>query len=138
MLNIKEEYPDASHICYAYRRKKGSNIEEFVNDSREPRGSAGLPILDALKRNNLFNISIFVTRYFGGNKLGIPGLIYAYGIAADNAIENAELKIYIEKQRLRMTFPYEFNGVMNSILKKTKAEVIYKDFGKKKWNTLFV
>ena len=131
LLIMKEECPDASHICYAYRIKKGKILDEFASDSGEPKGSAGHPILNALKRQNLINTGIFVIRYSGGTKLGIPGLIHAYGAAAVNAIKNARLKPWIEKKRLLVNYPYTLDGVMRSILKKNHAEVIYEDFGEK-------
>ena len=128
---MKEDCPDASHICYAYRIKLGHRLDEFASDAGEPIGSAGYPILNALKRQNLINTGIFVIRYYGGSKLGISGLIYAYGIAAENAIKNARLKPWMAKKRLLVTYPYTLDGVMKSILKKNHAEVIYEDFGEK-------
>ncbi len=131
LLIMKEKCPDASHICYAYRIKKGKSLDEFSSDAGEPKGSAGQPILNALKRQHLINTGIFVIRYYGGSKLGISGLIYAYGIAAENAIKNARLKPWMAKKRLLVTYPYTLDGVMKSILKKNHAEVIYEDFGEK-------
>ena len=131
LLIMKEECPDASHICYAYRIKKGKSLDEYSSDAGEPKGSAGQPILNMLKRNQSVNVVIFVIRYFGGTKLGIPGLIHAYGVATENAIKNARLKPWIERKRLLVTYPYTFDGVIKSILKKNHAEVIYEDFGEK-------
>ena len=131
LLIMKEECPDASHICYAYRIKLGQRLDEFASDSGEPKGSAGQPILNALKRQNLINAGLLVIRYYGGVKLGIPGLIHAYRIAAENAIKNARLKTWMAKKRLLVTYPYTLEGVMKSILKKNHSEVIYEDFGEK-------
>ena len=64
-------------------------------------------------------------------KLGIPGFIHAYGVAAEIAIKNARLKIWMAKKRLMVTYPYTLEGVMKTILKKNHAEVIYEDFGEK-------
>ena len=63
--------------------------------------------------------------------MGIPGLIHAYGAAAEDAIENATLKPWMEKKLLFITYPYEYDGVMQSILKKNDLEVIHVDFGEK-------
>ena len=131
LLNIKEEYPDASHICYAYRIMIGQRLDEYSSDAGEPKGSAGQPILNTLKGQNLINAAIIVIRYFGGTKLGIPGLIHAYKTAAEDAIKNAILKPWIEKKRLIITYPYEFEGVMKSILQKNQTEVMHIDFGEK-------
>ena len=131
LIIMKEDCPDASHICYAYRIKLGQRLDEFSSDAGEPKGSAGQPILNALKRQNLINAGIFVIRYYGGSKLGIPGLIHAYGVAAEDAINNARLKTWMAKKRLLVTYPYTLEGAMKSILKKNHAEVIYEDFGEK-------
>ena len=131
LINIKDRYPDASHICYAYRIKSGQNIDEYSSDSGEPKGSAGLPILNTLKRNNLINVIIFVVRYFGGIKLGIPGLIQAYEAAATDAIDNVKLKKWIEKKQLEFTYPYRLDGMIESLLKQYHIVVLHKDFGVK-------
>ena len=100
LSNVKGEYPDASHVCYAYRIKMGDRLDEYYSDAGEPKGSAGKPILNTLKRNKLINSVIFVIRYFGGTKLGIPGLIHAYGTAAQEVIGNAIIKQCLENIRM--------------------------------------
>ena len=71
---IKDDYPFATHYCYAYRL---DNIEKCSDDG-EPKGTAGTPILHVLQMNNLTNILCVVIRYFGGIKLGAGGLVRAY------------------------------------------------------------
>ena len=129
LLTLKEQFPDASHICYAYRIKKGKSLDEFSSDAGEPNGSAGMPILNVLKRNQIVNGVIFVIRYFGGTKLGVPGLIHAYGTAAEDAIKDTKSRLWLEKKRLLATYPYKLEGVMKSILQKNQAVVIHQDFG---------
>ena len=129
LLTLKEQFPDASHICYAYRIKKDKSLDEFSSDAGEPSGSAGIPILNVLKRNQIINAVIFVIRYFGGTKLGVTGLIHAYGTAAEDAIKDTESKPWLEKKRLLVTYPYKLEGVMKSILQKNQAVVIHEDFG---------
>ena len=131
LSTIKEEYPDASHICYAYRIIMGSHLDEFASDSGEPKGSSGQSILNVLKRQKLINSVLFVIRYYGGSKLGIPGLIYAYGITAKIAIENANLIKWQKKKRVLVTYPYKLEGIMKSILRKNQADVILEDFNEK-------
>ncbi len=94
LLTLKEQFPDSSHICYAYRIKKGKSLNEFASDAGEPNGSAGIPILNVLKRNQIINAVIFVIRYFGGTKSGIPSLIYAYGTATEDAMKNTESRAW--------------------------------------------
>ena len=98
LLTLKEQFPDASHICYAYRIKKGKSLDEFTSDAGEPNGSAGMPILNVLKRNQIVNGVIFVIRYFGGTKLGVPGLVHAYKTSAENAIAKTKLMPWFEKK----------------------------------------
>ena len=129
LFTLKEQFLDASHICYAYRIKKGKSLDEFASDAGEPNGSAGIPILNVLKRNQIVNAVIFIVRYFGGTKLGVSGLIHAYGIAAEDAIKDTELRPWLEKKRLLVTYPYKLEGVMKSILQKNQAVVIHEDFG---------
>ena len=131
ILILNEQFPDASHICYAYRIKKDKSLDEFCTDAGEPNGSAGLPILNVLKRNQIINSVIFVIRYFGGTKLGISGLVHAYKTSAENAIENTKLMPWFEKKRFLVTFPYKLEGIIKSILQKNQVEVIHEDFGEK-------
>ena len=81
---IKKQYPDATHICYAYLLP---NSEKYSDDG-EPDGTAGLPILNVLKRNNLNYLIAIVIRYFGGIKLGSNGLIRAYSNTISSLINN--------------------------------------------------
>ena len=76
----------------------GLRLDEFAVDSGELKGSAGLPILNSLKRNNMINNVIFVIRYFLGSKLGISVLIHAYWTTTEGEIKNANLKPWIEKK----------------------------------------
>ena len=131
LLKLKEQFPNASHICYAYRIKKDKSMDEFHSDASEPPGSAGIPILNVLKRNQIVNAVIFVIRYFCGTKLGVTRLSYAYGITAEDAIKNAKMEPCIDKKRLLITYPYKLEGIIKSILKKNRVEVIHEDFSEK-------
>lgn len=87
---IRALHPKARHHCYAYRFLERDEITEYATDAGEPTGSAGQPILGELRRNNLINVCVIVVRYFGGTKLGIPGLIHAYRESTWQAILAAE------------------------------------------------
>ena len=85
---ISQQHRNATHNCYAYRIKGPEDIVCY-SDAGEPAGSAGRPIYGAIQKNNVTNVTIVVTRYFGGKKLGIRGLIDAYGSISDTAIQTA-------------------------------------------------
>ena len=85
---IKKKYPDARHHVYAYVLRENS-IMRF-SDDREPQGSAGMPVLDAIRKNGCSDVAIVVIRYFGGTLLGTGGLVHAYSASAQGAIEEAQ------------------------------------------------
>lgn len=129
LLKLKEHYPNAIHICYGYRIKQKGRLDEFSTDAGEPNGSAGQPILNVLKRNQLVNTAIFVIRYFGGTKLGIPGLIHAYGTAAERAIENGSVQIWVQLERISFNYSYDLQNKVDSVLQKFNVKIINTDFG---------
>ena len=75
---IRKKYYDARHNCYAYRVIEDGNIIDRSSDDGEPSGTAGAPMLNILKKENLCNVLVIVTRYFGGILLGTGGLVRAY------------------------------------------------------------
>ena len=87
---IKKRYYDAKHNCVAYRVIENGQIVEKASDDREPSGTAGGPMLNILQKNNLCNLIVVVTRYFGGILLGTGGLVRAYSDATIKAIEKCE------------------------------------------------
>lgn len=87
---IKKKYFDARHNCVAYRVIENGQIIEKASDDGEPSGTAGGPMLNILQKNNLCNVLVIVTRYFGGILLGTGGLVRAYSDATLDAINNAE------------------------------------------------
>lgn len=88
--NIKKKYFDARHNCVAYRIAEDDKIIEKSSDDGEPSGTAGAPMLNILQKNNLANVLIVVTRYFGGVLLGTGGLVRAYSECLQKAIENSK------------------------------------------------
>lgn len=89
---IKKRYPDARHHVYAYVLRENS-IMRF-SDDREPQGTAGMPVLDVIRKNGCTDTVIVVTRYFGGTLLGTGGLVRAYTAAALGALSSAEIITY--------------------------------------------
>ena len=129
LSELKEQFPDVSHICYGYRIKERGRLDEFATDAGEPKGSSGLPILNVLKRNQIVDVVIFIVRYFGGSKLGIPGLINAYGTAAERTIQNAKVKKWIQLERISFIYNYDLQNRVDSVLQKFKVKIINTNFG---------
>ncbi|MDR2065289.1 MAG: YigZ family protein [Prevotellaceae bacterium] len=120
IAQIKKEYFDARHHCYAYRL--GIGDETFrANDDGEPSGTAGRPIYGQILSFDLTNILIVVVRYFGGTKLGTSGLINAYKTAAADALKNSTIIEQAEQQIISFSF---FYNAMNCIMKLVKDEKI--------------
>ena len=103
LRNIQEEYPKATHYCYAtiYDQEKHSS------DDGEPGGTAGMPILNVLEKEDLNHILAVVVRYFGGIKLGAGGLVRAYTKTITETLKNAELIELVPGYKVQIVFPYE-------------------------------
>ena len=99
----KINYPRATHYCYAY--KIGETIKK-ASDDGEPSGTAGLPMLNVLDKENITNILAIVTRYFGGIKLGAGGLIRAYTKSVKDALNEIEKKELVPAILCEITFPF--------------------------------
>lgn len=102
--HIKKKYPDARHHVYAYVLRDNS-IMRF-SDDREPQGTAGMPVLDVIRKNGCTDTVIVVTRYFGGTLLGTGGLVRAYTSAALGALQTANIITYDIYQSLRISVSY--------------------------------
>lgn len=112
--SIKDEHPTATHHCYAFRINP-AEITEFSQDDGEPSGTAGAPILNALKSHSLINVICVVVRYYGGTKLGKSGLIEAYGEAAEHAIEKSTLKKLVPTRQFSISYPYSEQSEINTL-----------------------
>ena len=86
---VNKQYHDARHNCYAYRVITSEGVIEKASDDGEPSGTAGAPMLTILSKNNLANVLVIVTRYFGGILLGTGGLVKAYSESCSLGIEKA-------------------------------------------------
>lgn len=108
---IAAEHKTANHNCWAYI--VGEQGETFhSSDAGEPSGTAGQPMLNTLKKHNMTNIVAVVTRYFGGTKLGIRGLIDAYGESVENAIAKSPLKKLVKTIEFNITTTYDFGEIL--------------------------
>jgi uncharacterized YigZ family protein len=102
LADLKKQYYDSRHICYAYVLGTDKNIFR-VNDAGEPSNTAGKPILGQISAFDLTNVLVVVVRYFGGTKLGVGGLIQAYKTAAQLVLQKAE----ILKREVMVSFTVE-------------------------------
>jgi uncharacterized YigZ family protein len=105
-------YPDASHHCWAQRLGRPGVLIERSSDAGEPTGTAGSPILDALKGASLENVVCVVSRYFGGTKLGTGGLVRAYADAATAVIAEAQVRIQTVVREIDLDFDHERTGIV--------------------------
>jgi len=129
---LKKRYHDSTHICFAFRLLE--NNEEYFryNDDGEPSGTAGIPILNEIRRKELFFVALFVIRYYGGIKLGTGGLLRAYSESARKVINNARI---IEKKILKklvLEFDYDKTGVIMGIVNREKLKILKNDFSNDK------
>jgi uncharacterized YigZ family protein len=121
---INKEWPKATHYCYAYRL----NGMEKSNDDGEPSGTAGRPILEFLKNNDLENVALVVVRYFGGIKLGAGGLLRAY-IDASKAVFEASNVFLVEEQNVySLTVDYSLYDILNNYLSKQDGQVLKTEY----------
>ncbi len=89
IASVKKRYPDARHHVYAYVLRQNQTMR--FSDDHEPQGTAGMPVLDAIRKRGCTDVVIVVTRYFGGTLLGTGGLVHAYSTSAVGALNSAEV-----------------------------------------------
>jgi len=122
LKEIKKEYFDAHHHCFAYRM--GCDGAQWrVNDDGEPSSSAGKPILGQLRSHEVSDTLIVVVRYFGGTKLGVPGLINAYRQAAADALQQSVVIPKYDTCHASITFPFPQMNTVMKILKESSASI---------------
>lgn len=151
---IKKEHYKARHNCVAYRIIENEQIVEKASDDGEPSGTAGGPMLNILQKNNLINVLVVVTRYFGGILLGTGGLVRAYSEATLKAIEEVEIvkksllrsievkldyqylkdfKYYCQKNNIKIDdINYTEKIVCKILVEEDKKEEFIEDFNDKK------
>lgn len=124
----RKEYHDARHHCYAYRLGKDGAVFR-ANDDGEPSGSAGRQILGRIDSAGLSDILVIVVRYFGGIKLGIPGLIRAYRSSVEDALSKAEIIEKIAGEWYALHFSYEELPAVMDLVKSLGLPQRNQDFG---------
>lgn len=119
---IKEEYPKATHYCYAYVYK---DIQRFSDDG-EPGGTAGMPMLNVLVKEELSNVLCVVIRYFGGIKLGAGGLVRAYTKSVTECLKVTDMMDLEEGYKIRLKFNYNDEKQVKYILK--EATILHEKY----------
>lgn len=124
---VKKDHVKARHHCYAYRL--GLDQNNFrANDDGEPSGTAGRPILGQIDSFGLTNVLVVVVRYFGGTLLGTSGLINAYKLSAQNALQEATITKKLVEDRIRIRFDYGMMGEVMNAAKKVDVRIVNQHF----------
>ena len=126
--SIRAKYPDARHVCYAWRTSGDTFMQKYSDDG-EPSSTAGRPIHGQLLSQELSDILVVVVRYFGGIKLGIPGLIRAYKTSSADALSQAAVIEKIAARRFRLHFDYLSMNAVMKVLKEMDLPQSGQQFG---------
>lgn len=125
---LRAEFPSANHHAYAWRL--GRTGERFYySDDGEPSGSAGRPILQFLEGRDITNLLLVVSRIFGGTKLGVGGLVRAYGGAAAEALDAADIVTVVPKARITLTYSYECTNAIQALVHAHQPTTLSSDYG---------
>ncbi|NLZ48557.1 MAG: YigZ family protein [Clostridiales bacterium] len=120
--SIKAEHREARHNVYAYIIGANCSIQRYSDDG-EPQGTGGIPVLEVIKRNNLTDTVIVVTRYFGGVLLGASGLVRAYSKAAAMAVKEASIVEKVKAVMLRIKIDYDMLGKIQYTFSKNNWQI---------------
>lgn len=121
----KKEYQDATHNVYAYMI--GENIARYSDDN-EPQGTAGMPVLNAIRMSGISDVLVVVTRYFGGILLGAGGLVRAYSTAASISLNSAQTVVFEDYRVLKIECSYSDYGRLSTEISQIDAIVDSSDF----------
>ncbi len=119
---FKKKYYDATHVVYAFRIGREGQIFRAADDG-EPSGSSGTPVLNAIKSKELSDVLVIVVRYFGGTKLGIPGLINAYRTSATMVLDNAKIIKVLNQKIIKVRVPYAKVNYVMRIVKENNLNI---------------
>jgi uncharacterized YigZ family protein len=129
--HLAEEHPQATHITYAFRILTPEGLRERAYDAGEPSGTAGRPILKHLQGRRVINVCLAVVRYFGGQKLGAGGLTRAYGQAAQQVLESAQLTPHTVYQTLEAEVDYACFHLLKPHLASLEVKIAAAEYGQR-------
>lgn len=128
---IKDQYPDARHHCYAFIANEPNNSSGFgFSDDNEPSGTAGMPIFTHLKHSSMGETTVVVVRYFGGIKLGTGGLARAYAEAAKKGLNEITRIEQIEMQKIHIQCSFAMEDSVRKKIENTKGAILMANYGK--------
>ena len=133
---IRAMHRKATHNCYAYILRENSTARH--SDDGEPSGTAGVPIYEVLRKEELCDVACVVTRYFGGIMLGAGGLVRAYTRGAKDAVDTAKIKVMAEAAKAEITVDYSLYGRLPQIFAEFDARTESEDFADTVKVTVFV
>ncbi len=125
VTQLKAEHPDAAHVCWALL----AGGQSAANDDGEPGGTAGRPMLDVLRHQDLQGVLATVVRYFGGVKLGAGGLVRAYTDAVAQALLGADKTPVVKRRQLVCSVPYALEGLVRREVELAQAELMAVEHG---------
>jgi uncharacterized YigZ family protein len=124
----RREFPDATHVVYAFRSGRRGDIFGFTDDG-EPHGTAGRPVLEVMRGAELTEAVVLVVRWFGGTKLGTGGLVKAYTRAAQLVLEKTATEALVERRRFSTRLPYRLYQKGRELLSERGALFEREEFG---------
>ena len=125
VVQLKAEHPDAAHVCWALL----AGGQSAANDDGEPGGTAGRPMLEVLRHQDMQGVLATVVRYFGGVKLGSGGLVRAYTDAVAQALLGAEKMPVVKRVQLACSVPYALEGLVRREVELAQAELLLVEHG---------
>ena len=122
---LKKQHHTARHWCYAFQLGTGAQTTYRANDDGEPNNSAGMPIYGQIQSFEVTNVLVVVVRYFGGIKLGVGGLVQAYKLSAQLALEASEIEERTINVHFIVTFEYKNMNKVMRVIRERQIEIIH-------------
>ncbi|MDQ4075392.1 MAG: YigZ family protein [Chloroflexota bacterium] len=123
VARVRDEFSDATHNCIAYRVGYGSGVVERMSDDGEPSGTAGRPMISVLQGENIGDIAVVVTRYFGGTKLGTGGLVRAYSGAVRALLDEMPVTMKVERVRRQLITDYSRYEMIKRLILEQEGKI---------------
>jgi uncharacterized YigZ family protein len=124
----RDRHPAARHVVHAFLIGPPNSEIAGMHDDGEPKGTAGRPVLEAIRGSELRNVLVLVTRYFGGTKLGTGGLVHAYSDCARAALQHTPRRIVRLEQAVQIRFPYAFYDSFLKLAAELECRIVSEQF----------